>query len=207
MALFKPATPASTEVNRRTTDTPVGPVALLLISCEFRRRYRNRRSKRRSIWFNIKSSTTKFWRLSPWHLHRLQPAGNQVNFLLSAPTTRARGRPRSHFHRRRGTVHSERRVRFVRSPNWKKHKLCLSTNYHMKGRQAYSLLTTMEAPATWTLGLVFQQAIDRQDRTLQSRRTLQLYWNQWRYTLHRTLPLPDKDSSLADDMPCRTTHH
>jgi len=28
-------------------------------------------------------------------------------------------------------------------------------------------------------GLVFQQAIDWQDRTLQSRRTLQLYWNHW----------------------------
>jgi len=33
-------------------------------------------------------------------------------------------------------------------------------------------------PITWTL-VLFQQAIDRQDRTLQSRRTLQLYWNHW----------------------------
>ena len=31
-------------------------------------------------------------------------------------------------------------------------------------------------PATWTL-ISFQRVIDRQDRTLQSRRTLQLYWN------------------------------
>ena len=38
-----------------------------------------------------------------------------------------------------------------------------------KERQAYSLLqTTMEAPATWTFGLVFQQATDRQDRTQQT---------------------------------------
>jgi len=60
-------------------------------------------------------------------------------------------------------------------------------------------------PATWTFGLVFQQAIDRQDRTLQSRRTLQLYWNYtgdiitaW-YTgiLHRTR------TRCNDDMPCR----
>ena len=44
-------------------------------------------------------------------------------------------------------------------------------------------------PATWTFGLVFQQAIDRQDRTLlQSRRTLQLYWNHRRYTLNRNPP-------------------
>ena len=34
-------------------------------------------------------------------------------------------------------------------------------------------------PCHMDFGLVFQQAIDRQDRTLQSRRTLQLYWNHW----------------------------
>ena len=63
-------------------------------------------------------------------------------------------------------------------------------------------------PATWTFGLVFQQAIDRQDRTLQSRRTLQLYWNYtgdiitaW-YTgiLHRTR------TRCNDDMPCCWLH-
>jgi len=42
-------------------------------------------------------------------------------------------------------------------------------------------------PVTWTL-VLFQQAIDRQDRTLQSRRTLQLYWNHRRYTLNRNPP-------------------
>jgi len=36
-------------------------------------------------------------------------------------------------------------------------------------------------PATWTLGLVFQQAIDRQDRTQVEGRFN--YWNHWRYTL------------------------
>jgi len=34
-------------------------------------------------------------------------------------------------------------------------------------------------------GLVFQQAIDRQDRTQVEGRFN--YWNHWRYTLHRTL--------------------
>ena len=58
-------------------------------------------------------------------------------------------------------------------------------------------------PATWTLGLVFQQAIDRQDRTQVEGRFN--YWNHWRYTLDSgLLPLPDKDSS-HDDMPCRHT--
>jgi len=28
------------------------------------------------------------------------------------------------------------------------------------------------------------------------------YWNHWRYTLNRTLPLPDKDSLHYNDMPC-----
>ena len=83
MALFKPATPASTEVNRRTTDTPVGPVALLLMPCEFRRRYRNRRSNRRSIWFIIKirinhKALETFTMVS----QPATPAGNQVNLLL-----------------------------------------------------------------------------------------------------------------------------
>jgi len=64
-------------------------------------------------------------------------------------------------------------------------------------------------PVTWTL-VLFQQAIDRQDRTLQSRRTLQLYWNYtgdimtaW-YTgiLHRT-----RTHRSYDDMPCRHPIH
>ena len=58
---------------------------------------------------------------------------------------------------------------FARQTEWKKHKLCLlSIHPHIvateRNDEAYSLLTTMEAPATWTL-VLFQQAIDRQDRT------------------------------------------
>jgi len=50
---------------------PVGPVALLLTICEFRRRSRssNRNRNRRRSKFIIKS-TTKLWRLCPWQLHR-----------------------------------------------------------------------------------------------------------------------------------------
>ena len=51
-------------------------------------------------------------------------------------------------------------------------------------------------PATWTLVLSSSKPLT--GRTgLQSRRTLQLYWNHRRYhSLNRnTLPLPDKDSS------------
>ena len=79
-----------------------------------------------------------------------------------------------------------------------KHKLCLSISYYYNyivatgrtdNKPTVSLRTDDNGtPATWTFGLVFQQAIDRQDRTLQSRRTPQLYWNHWRYnSLNRNL--------------------
>ena len=71
-------------------------------------------------------------------------------------------------------------------------------------------------PATWTLVLSSSKPLT--GRTgLQSRRTLQLYWNHRRYhSLNRnTLPLPDKDSSQQqttclvghpsiEATPCRT---
>ena len=59
-------------------------------------------------------------------------------------------------------------------------------------------------PATWTFGLVFQQATDRQDRTQQTEGRFSLLELHWRY--HDSLvyrnPPPDKDSS-QDEMPCR----
>jgi len=98
--------------------------------------------------------------------------------------------------------YDNREIHFVRShlANWKKHKLCLLLFHvlllHLHLLQRLPERTTSlqpfnqddnGTPATWTL-VLFQQAIDRQDRTLlQSRRTLQLYWNHWRHSLHRTL--------------------
>ena len=54
--------------------------------------------------------------------------------------------------------------------NWKKHKLCL-LSIHLLQRLPERTTSLQSAtddngtPATWTFGLVFQQAIDRQDRT------------------------------------------
>jgi len=86
------------------------------------------------------------------------------------------------YYRREGTTSLPLETRY-RTPlrettlcslvNWKKRTLCLSTLTHLhvnpKGTTRSSLQslfvqTTMEAPATWTL-VLFQQAIDRQDRT------------------------------------------
>ena len=54
---------------------------------------------------------------------------------------------------------------------------------------------------------MFQQAIDRQDRTLQSRRTLQLYWNHWRYSLyHRNTPTTGQ-GLIAPAMTCLVGLH
>ena len=70
-------------------------------------------------------------------------------------------------------------MREIRSlANWKKHNLCLSIYYTIYNynyivatgrtddKPTVSLRTDDNGtPATWTFGLVFQQAIDRQDRT------------------------------------------
>ena len=53
-------------------------------------------------------------------------------------------------------------------------------------------------PCHMDFGLVFQQAIDRQDRTQVEGR-----FNYWNTPFTGTLPQPDKDSLQADDMPCR----
>jgi len=59
-------------------------------------------------------------------------------------------------------------------------------------------------PATWTL-VLFQQAIDRQDRTLQTEGRFSLLEPlEIQQPQQESLPLPDKDSS-HDDMPCRHT--
>jgi len=66
-----------------------------------------------------------------------------------------------------------RETLFVRSPNWKKHKLCLLSityTYNYIVAAYYGMTKPTSAtdnngtPATWTL-VLFQQAIDRQDRT------------------------------------------
>ena len=126
----------------------------------------------------------------------LKPAVNQVNLLLLLLQPGARG-PR--FHWRRGTVHHMRETHrsFARKLE-EAQVVPLASPYHYyytmstrKERRSLQpiLIDDNGTPATWTFGLVFQQAIDRQDRTLlQSRRTLQLYWNHRRYTLNRNPP-------------------
>jgi len=100
----------------------------------------------------------------------------ETKLTCPSPTTTTTGGVRGpRFHttnRRRGTIHNERRTR--NSPNWKKHKLCLlpfhQPHLHVATERndvAYSLLLATDdngTPATWTL-VLFQQAIDRQDRT------------------------------------------
>jgi len=135
-------------------------------------------------------------------------AGRKTKLTCPSPTTGARGLPRFH-HRRRGTVRQPRDpLHSLAKPNGKAQVVPFAfpyTNVYPKGRQAYSLLlqTTMEAPATWTL-VLFQQAIDRQDRTQTEGRFSLLEPLEIQQPSQESLPLPDKDSSHdADDMPCR----
>ena len=98
--------------------------------------------------------------------------------------------------------------------NWKKHKLCLSIshtyNHIVAPYYGMTKPTVCCYRRQWNpchmddFGLVFQQAIDRQDRTLQAEGRFSFYWNHWRYTLdiQESLPLPDKDSLHYNDMPC-----
>jgi len=144
---------------------------------------------------------------------RLQPVATKLTCPSPTTTTGARG-PR--FHAGDEVLPyttCERHSSFARQTEWKKHKLCLCFPYTHTSSQPEGTTTLPSlqsiliddngTPATWTLGLVFQQAIDRQDRTQVEGRFN--YWNHWRYTLDSgLLPLPDKDSS-HDDMPCRHT--
>ena len=106
-----------------------------------------------------------------------------------------------------------RETLFVRSPNRMEEAQVvplLSTLTHLhvnpKGRQAYSLLiqTTME-PLPHGLWSCSSKPLT--GRTGHRLRDASVYWNHRRYTLDRNLPLPDKDSSYVDDMPCRHPLH
>ena len=124
-------------------------------------------------------STTKLWRLWPWPI---TPAKHQVNllallllqeqgdYLASTPETRSQ------------CTHKTSSLRSLA----KLYTHIVATR-RTDDKPTVSLRTDDNGtPATWTL-ISFQRVIDRQDRTLQSRRTLQLYWNHRRYTLHRNL--------------------
>ena len=132
------------------------------------------------IWFIIKiDRPTKFGDFAHGYYYSRRP---YTKLTCPSPTTGARGLPpRFHTNRRRGTVHQGERL--VRSPKPGKSTSCASFPHphrcNRKERRSLQSASTDDngTPATWTLGLVFQQAIDRQDRTLQSPRTLQLYWN------------------------------
>jgi len=131
-----------------------------------------------------------------------------------SPTTGARGLPR--FHAGDEAHHCERLVQSQTRSTGEAQVVpfhTTTTPYTMSTRKERRSLQSATdnngTPVTWTL-VLFQQAIDRQDRTLQSRRTLQLYWNYtgdimtaW-YTgiLHRT-----RTHRSYDDMPCRHPIH
>ena len=107
--------------------------------------------------------------------HGTTPADNQVN-LLPPPLLQERGDLASTLETRRYRTPRETRRSPTQTNNRRRSTTCAfpsststtSTSSQPKGMTtiAYSLLlqTTMEAPATWTL-VLFQQAIDRQDRT------------------------------------------
>ena len=140
--------------------------------------------------------------------HRINHKALETLAMATTPATTAVHQvnlPFSYYHRSKGTslprrrrganVHT-RRVRFVHSPNWKKHKLCLCFPYHYNhivatGRNDDTTKPTVYytddngTPATWTL-VLFQQAIDRQDRTPAEGRFSS--WNHWRHSLHRNSP-------------------
>ena len=91
------------------------------------------------------------------------------------------------------------------------HTPTTTTRRNQKERRSLQSAATDDngTPATWTLGLVFQQAIDRQDRILQTEGRFSLL-EPLEYTLDTGIPplLPDKDSSNdIDDMPCRHPLH
>ena len=137
---------------------------------------------------------------------------------LTCPThtTGARGLPRFHGVGDEEPPYDMRET--LRSlANWKKHKLCLLSiplELHLLQRLSERTTSLQSAtdnngtPATWTL-VLFQQAIDRQDRILQTEGRFSLQ-EPLEYTLDTGIPplLPDKDSSNdIDDMPCRTPIH
>ena len=142
----------------------------------------------------------------------LTPAGNQVNLLAPSPTTTPgeRGLPRFHAG---DEVPYNARDSFARQPKptgeaqlvpFHLILLHLPHLHHVnpEGTTLPSLQPILiddnGTPATWTFGLVFQQATDRQDRTQQTEGRFSLLELHWRY--HDSLvyrnPPPDKDSSF-----------
>ena len=156
---------------------------------------------------NSKSSTAKLWRLSPWPN---TTAVHQVNLLLLLLLQEQGDYLAS-------TVLETRRPYDMREAlrslaNWKSTSCAFSLSIllqlHPSSQPEGTTNTKPTAyfyrrqwnPCHMDFGLVFQQATDRQDRTSAEGRFS--YWNHWRYTLNRTLPLPDKDSLYYNDMPC-----
>ena len=175
---------------------------------------RNRRSNRK---IDRNSSSINHKALETFPMATTRPSYTKLTCPSPTTTTGARGLPRFHNRRRGANVHT-RRVRFVRSqlakPNEKAHLVPFHTPTSSQPEGPTTsllqpiLIDDNGTPATWTL-VLFQQAIDRQDRTLQSRRTLQLLlepleiqpvpqeYSHYRTRTHRS----------CDDMPCRTTLH
>ena len=99
--------------------------------------------------------------------------------------------------------------------NWKKHKLCLlSIPLQLHLLQRLSERTTSlqsvatddnGTPATWTFGLVFQQAIDRQDRTQTEGRFSLLELLEPQPGIQEYSTGQGLIARRRDDMPCRTT--
>ena len=165
-------------------------------------------------WFGSSfKSTTKLWRLPPWYLHRLQPAENQVNLLLLLLQEQGDIILASTLETRYTTARNTLRS----LAHWRSTSCAFPYNYNYnymstrkERRVAYSLSSYRRQwnPCHMDFDLVFQQVIDRQDRTTDWG-TLQLYWNHYMsHSLEYRNTLPDKDSSHDDDdMPCRHPLH
>jgi len=134
------------------------------------------------------------------------PAGAQVNLPFSYYRSKGTSPPR---HRRRGTTCE----RLVCSQTGKAQVVPFAfpfTTYYytdVNPRGTTSLQSLQQdnngTPATWTL-VLFQQAIDRQDRTTEPKDASALLEPlEIQQPQQESLPLPDKESSQADDMPCR----
>jgi len=146
------------------------PVVLLLMPCEFRRRMHRKRN-RRLIWFIIKiDRPTKLWRLSPWP-HR---PGNQVNLPFSS-YYRSKGTSLPHQLETRSHTTCERHSSFACKLEEAQVVPLLSILLQLHPSSQPEGTTTLPrslqsatdnngTPATWTL-VLFQQVIDRQDRT------------------------------------------
>jgi len=153
--------------------------------------------------------------------HRINHKALETLAMATTPATTAVHQvnlPFSYYHRSKGTslprrrrganVHT-RRVRFVHSPNWKKHKLCLSTPTSSQPEGPTTSLQSASTddngtPATWTLVLSSSKPLT--GRTGHKLKDASTTGTTGDTPFTGTLPLPDKDSSQRRHALLATLH-